>query len=206
MLNVALPKGRIGKKVREIFSAIGYECEEPTPDDRRLVIENSDGTIRYFLVKPSDVGIYVERGEADIGVVGKDTLVETEPDVYELLDLDIGKCNMCVCVKDGYTEDKDSVLRVATKYPHIAGAYYKSLNREIEIIKLSGSIELAPLLGLSDVIVDIVETGTTLRENHLHPETKILPISARLIANKSSYRFKSEEIENITAKIKELKK
>ncbi|MBO5417779.1 MAG: ATP phosphoribosyltransferase [Clostridia bacterium] len=206
MLNVALPKGRIGKKVREIFSAIGYECEEPTPDDRRLVIENSDGTIRYFLVKPSDVGIYVERGAADIGVVGKDTLVETEPDVYELLDLDIGKCNMCVCVKDGYTEDKDSVLRVATKYPHIAGAYYKSLNREIEIIKLSGSIELAPLLGLSDVIVDIVETGTTLRENHLHPETKILPISARLIANKSSYRFKSEEIENITAKIKELKK
>ncbi len=206
MLNVALPKGRIGKKVREIFSAIGYECEEPTPDDRRLVIENSDGTIRYFLVKPSDVGIYVERGAADIGVVGKDTLVETEPDVYELLDLDIGKCNMCVCVKDGYTEDKDSVLRVATKYPHIAGAYYKSLNREIEIIKLSGSIELAPLLGLSDVIVDIVETGTTLRENHLHPETKILPISARLIANKSSYRFKSEEIENITAKIKELRK
>jgi ATP phosphoribosyltransferase len=109
-------------------------------------------------------------------------------------------------VKDGYTEDKDSVLRVATKYPHIAGGYYKSLNREIEIIKLSGSIELAPLLGLSDVIVDIVETGTTLRENYLHPETKILPISARLIANKSSYRFKSEEIENITAKIKELKK
>ena len=206
MLNVALPKGRIGKKVREIFSAIGYECEEPTPDDRRLVIENSDGTIRYFLVKPSDVGIYVERGAADIGVGGKDTLVETEPDVYELLDLDIGKCNMCVCVKDGYTEDKDSVLRVATKYPHIAGGYYKSLNREIEIIKLSGSIELAPLLGLSDVIVDIVETGTTLRENHLHPETKILPISARLIANKSSYRFKSEEIENITAKIKELRK
>ncbi len=206
MLNVALPKGRIGKKVREIFSAIGYECEEPSADDRRLVIENSDGTIRYLLIKPSDVGIYVERGAADIGVVGKDTLVETEPDVFELSDLEIGKCNMCVCVPDGYVEDKDSVLRVATKYPHIASEYYSGLNREIEIIKLSGSIELAPILGLSDVIVDIVETGTTLRENHLHPETQILPISARLIANKSSYRFKSEEIENITRKIKELKK
>lgn len=206
MLNVALPKGRIGKKVREIFSAIGYECEEPSADDRRLVIENKDGTIRYLLIKPSDVGIYVEKGAADIGVVGKDTLVETEPDVFDLVDLDIGKCDMCVCVPDGYTEDKDSVLRVATKYPNIAGEYYSGLNREIEIIKLSGSIELAPILGLSDVIVDIVETGTTLRENHLHPETKILPISARLIANKSSYRFKCEEIENITSRIKELKK
>ena len=204
MLNVALPKGRIGKKVREIFSAIGYECEEPTPDDRRLVIENSDGTIRYFLVKPSDVGIYVERGAADIGVVGKDTLVETEPDVYELLDLDIGKCNMCVCVKDGYTEDKDSVLRVATKYPHIAGGYYKSLNREIEIIKLSGSNELAPLLGLSDVIVDIVETGTTLRENDLAVLTEFMPISARFIANRASYQFKHKEIGTLLKKLTEV--
>lgn len=206
MLNVALPKGRIGKKVRDIFSSIGYECEEPSEDDRRLVIENADGSIRYLLIKPSDVGIYVERGAADIGVLGKDTLIETEPDVFELLDLGIGKCRMCVCVPDGYNEDTDSVLRVATKYPNIAKKYYRGRNREIEIIKLSGSIELAPILGLSDVIVDIVETGTTLRENHLHPDTDILTISARLIANKSSYRFKAGEIEEITAKIRALKK
>lgn len=204
MINVALPKGRIGKKVRDIFDAIGYNSETFSDDDRRLVIEDTAGKIRYLLIKPSDVGIYVERGAADIGVLGKDTLIETDPDVFELLDLGIGKCRMCVCVPDGYEEDTDSVLRVATKYPNIAKRYYRDLNREIEIIKLSGSIELAPILGLSDVIVDIVETGTTLRENHLHPETEILPISARLIANKSSYRFKAEEIENIVNKIKEL--
>ena len=204
MINVALPKGRIGKKVRDIFDAIGYNSETFSDDDRRLVIEDTAGKIRYLLIKPSDVGIYVERGAADIGVLGKDTLIETDPDVFELLDLGIGRCRMCVCVPDGYEEDTDSVLRVATKYPNIAKRYYRDLNREIEIIKLSGSIELAPILGLSDVIVDIVETGTTLRENHLHPETEILPISARLIANKSSYRFKAEEIENIVNKIKEL--
>ncbi len=205
MINVALPKGRIGDKVRKIFSEIGYECEEPAKDDRRLVIENADHTIRYFLVKPSDVGVYVERGAADIGVLGKDTLTENNYDVFELADLDIGKCKMCVCAKNGWKDDVDSVLRVATKYPNIAKDYYNSINRQIEIIKLNGSIELAPLLGLSDVIVDIVETGTTLRENNLHPETPILDISARLIANKSSYRFKAEEIENISLKIKELK-
>ncbi|MBQ8827623.1 MAG: ATP phosphoribosyltransferase [Clostridia bacterium] len=204
MINVALPKGRIGDKVRKIFSSIGYECEEPAKDDRRLVIENADGTIRYFLVKPSDVGVYVEKGAADIGVLGKDTITETNPDVYELADLGIGKCRMCVCAKNGWKDDPDSVLRVATKYPNIAKEYYNGINRQIEIIKLNGSIELAPILGLSDVIVDIVETGTTLRENNLHPETPILDISARLIANKSSYRFKYEEIEKISDKIKEL--
>lgn len=203
MINVALPKGRIGNKVRALFDAIGYECGMIAEDDRRLVIEDAGGRLRYLLIKPSDVGIYVERGAADIGVLGKDTLIETDPDVFELLDLGIGKCRMCVCVPDGYEEDPDSVLRVATKYPNIAKRYYRGLNREIEIIKLSGSIELAPILGLSDVIVDIVETGTTLRENHLHRETEILPISARLIANKSSYRFKHAEIENIVKQLKE---
>lgn len=204
MINVALPKGRIGDKVRKIFSQIGYECEEPDKDDRRLVIENADGTIRYLLIKPSDVGVYVERGAADIGVLGKDTITETNPDIFELADLNIGKCKMCVCAPNDWEDDPDSVLRVATKYPNIAKSYYSSVNRQIEIIKLNGSIELAPILGLSDVIVDIVETGTTLKENNLHPVLPILDISARLIANKSSYRFKSEEIENITRKIKEL--
>ena len=204
MINVALPKGRIGDKVRKIFSQIGYECEEPDKDDRRLVIENADGTIRYLLIKPSDVGVYVERGAADIGVLGKDTITETNPDIFELADLNIGKCKMCVCAPNDWEDDPDSVLRVATKYPNIAKSYYSSVNRQIEIIKLNGSIELAPILGLSEVIVDIVETGTTLKENNLHPVLPILDISARLIANKSSYRFKSEEIENITRKIKEL--
>ena len=204
MINVALPKGRIGDKVRKIFSQIGYECEEPDKDDRRLVIENADGTIRYLLIKPSDVGVYVERGAADIGVLGKDTITETNPDIFELADLNIGKCKMCVCAPNDWEDDPDSVLRVATKYPNIAKSYYSSVNRQIEIIKLNGSIELAPILGLSDVIVDIVETGTTLKENNLHPVLPILDISARLIANKSSYRFKSEEIENINRKIKEL--
>ncbi|MBQ8165026.1 MAG: ATP phosphoribosyltransferase [Clostridia bacterium] len=204
MINVALPKGRIGDKVRKIFAQIGYECEEPDKDDRRLVIENADGTIRYLLIKPSDVGVYVERGAADIGVLGKDTITETNPDIFELADLNIGKCKMCVCAPNDWEDDPDSVLRVATKYPNIAKNYYNSVNRQIEIIKLNGSIELAPILGLSDVIVDIVETGTTLKENNLHPVLPILDISARLIANKSSYRFKSEEIENITRKIKEL--
>jgi ATP phosphoribosyltransferase len=202
MLNVALPKGRIGKKVREIFSAIGYECEEPTPDDRRLVIENSDGTIRYFLVKPSDVGIYVERGAADIGVVGKDTLVETEPDVYELLDLDIGKCSMAVAAKETFRDNPGRTLRVATKFANVAKNYYASLGRDIDIIHLNGSIELAPILALSDVIVDIVETGTTLKENKLEVIEKFIDISARLIANKANFKFKSQMIEKVKESLK----
>lgn len=204
MINIALPKGRLGKKVYELFSAIGYACSGMEEDNRKLIFEDPAGTVRYFLVKPSDVAIYVEHGAADIGVVGKDVLLETAPDVFELLDLNFGKCRMCVCAPDGYVEDTDSVLRVATKYQRIAKRYYKGLNREIEIIKLNGSIELAPLLNLSDVIVDIVETGSTLRENHLHPETDILFSSARLIAGKSAYRFKEQEINGIMEKIKPL--
>lgn len=195
MINIALPKGRLGKKCYELFAAHGYDCKNMEEDNRKLYFENEDKTVRYLLIKPSDVAIYVEHGAADIGIVGKDTLLETSPDIFELLDLDMGKCRMCVCVKDGWVEDTDSVLRVATKYPNITKQYYKGLNREIEIIKLNGSIELAPILGLSDVIVDIVETGSTLRENNLHVETEIVNSSARLIANKSSYRFKYDEIE-----------
>lgn len=198
MLNVALPKGRLGDKVYKLFASIGYDCSEIYADNRKLVFESEANNVRYLLVKPSDVAIYVARGAADIGVVGKDILDEGNYDLYELLDLKLGKCNMCVAAENDYVEDPERPIRVATKFPNIAKRYYSSFNREIDIIKLNGSIEIAPLVGLSDVIVDIVETGTTLKENNLRVYEKILPISARLIANKSSYRFNSEEMNRIT--------
>ncbi len=203
MLNVALPKGRLGDKVYKLFASIGYDCSEIYADNRKLVFESKENNVRYLLVKPSDVAIYIARGAADIGVVGKDILDEGNFDLYELLDLKLGKCNMCVAAKNDYVEDPDRPIRVATKFPNIAKKYYSSFNREIDIIKLNGSIEIAPLVGLSDVIVDIVETGTTLKENNLRVYEKILPISARLIANKSSYRFNSEEMNNITALLRQ---
>lgn len=202
MLNVALPKGRLGDKVYELFASIGYDCSEIYADNRKLVFESEENNVRYLLVKPSDVAIYIARGAADIGVVGKDILDEGSFDVYELLDLKLGKCNMCVAAQNGYVEDIDRPIRVATKFPNIAKRYYSSLNREIDIIKLNGSIEIAPILGLSDVIVDIVETGTTLKENNLSVFEKIMPISARLIANKSAYRFNSAVIDDITRQLR----
>ncbi len=207
MLNIALPKGRLGDKVYELFASIGYDCSEIYSDNRKLVFENEANGVRYLLVKPSDVAIYIAHGAADIGVVGKDILEEGSFDIYELLDLNLGKCNMCVAAPNDYVEDFDRPLRVATKFVNIAKNYYISLNREIEIIKLNGSIEIAPLLGLSDVIVDIVESGKTLKENNLRVYEKIMPISARLIANKSSYKFKGEDIEFLMQKLtKELAK
>ncbi|MCI5592936.1 MAG: ATP phosphoribosyltransferase [Ruminococcus sp.] len=203
MLNVALPKGRLGDKVYKLFASIGYDCSEIYADNRKLVFESEANNVRYLLVKPSDVAIYVARGAADIGVVGKDILDEGNYDLYELLDLKLGKCNMCVAAENDYVEDPERPIRVATKFPNIAKRYYSSFNREIDIIKLNGSIEIAPLVGLSDVIVDIVETGTTLKENNLRVYEKILPISARLIANKSSYRFNSEEMNRITALLRQ---
>lgn len=203
MISVALPKGRLGNKVFDIFAKIGYDCDEMHSDSRQLVFTSEENGISYFLVKPSDVSIYVEHGAADIGIVGKDILLEYEPDVYELLDLDIGKCRMCVAGKNDFKDNPDVALRVATKFVNIAKTYYKSINRSIEIIKLNGSIELAPILDLSDVIVDIVETGTTLKENNLGVLTEILPISARLIANKASYKFKTDEIDKIVTKFSE---
>ncbi len=203
MLNIALPKGRLGDKVYSLFAKMGYDCSEFLSDTRKLVIESEENGVRYLLIKPSDVGIYVERGAADIGVVGKDVLLETNPDVYELLDLQLGKCRLAVAARNGFIEDTDRTLRVATKYVNVTKDYYKGLNREIEIIKLNGSIELAPILGLSDVILDIVETGTTLRENDLSVYETVAPSSARLIANKSNYQFKSEEIDRIVARMKE---
>ena len=202
MLNIALPKGRLGDKVYELFASIGYDCSEIYSDNRKLVFENKENGVRYLLVKPSDVAIYIAHGVADIGVVGKDILEEGNFDIYELLDLNLGKCNMCVAAPNDYVEDFDRPLRVATKFVNIAKNYYISINREIEIIKLNGSIEIAPILGLSDVIVDIVESGKTLEENNLRVYEKIMPISARLIANKSSYKFKSDDIETLMEKLK----
>ncbi len=203
MINVAIPKGRLGDKVFNIFERVGYKCDELHSNSRQLIFTGNNKNINYFLVKPSDVSIYVEHGAADIGVAGKDILLEYEPDVYELLDLNIGKCNMCVAGKKDFKENPDVTLRVATKFVNIAKTYYKSINRDIEIIKLNGSIELAPILNLSDVIVDIVETGTTLKENNLSVFTQILPISARLISNKASYKFKEDEINTIVRRFRE---
>ena len=167
------------------------------------MFENNASGVRYLLVKPSDVAIYVEHGAADIGVVGKDVLLETRPDVYELLDLRLGKCRLAVATKNGWQENLSLPLRVATKYPRVAKEYYEAQGRQIEIIKLNGSIELAPLLGLSDVIVDIVETGTTLRENDLRVYADVAPSSARLIANKASYQFSAAEIDGICERLRE---
>ena len=201
MLNIALPKGRLGEKVYSIFEAAGFECPSIKENNRKLIFENGEAGVRYFWVKPSDVSIYVERGAADVGVAGKDIILEYAPDVYELLDLGMGKCRMAVAAPKGFVDDTNKTLRVATKFSRIAKDYYSSIGRDIDIIHLNGSIEIAPILGLSDVIVDIVETGTTLRENDLEVIETILPISARLIANKSSFRFKTEMIEKVAKSI-----
>ena len=198
MLNIALPKGRLGEKVYGMFEQAGFECPSIREKNRKLVFENQEAGVRYFWVKPVDVAIYVERGAADIGVVGKDIIMETEPNVYELMDLGIGKCRMAVAAPVGYRENPERPLRVATKFSRIARDYYTSVGRDIDIIHLNGSIEIAPILGLSDVIVDIVDTGTTLKENNLEVRETILPISARLIANKSGFRFQTEQIERLT--------
>ncbi len=197
MLNVALPKGRLGEKVYSMFEKAGFECPSIRENNRKLIFENEECGVRYFWVKPSDVAIYVERGAADIGVAGKDILLEYEPDVYELLDLNTGKCRMAVAAKNGFRDNAARTLRVATKFSNIAGDYYASIGRDIDIIHLNGSIEIAPILDLSDVIVDIVETGTTLKENDLEVIETIVDISARLIANKSSFKFKNEPIERL---------
>lgn len=197
MLNVALPKGRLGEKVYAMFEKAGFECPSIKENNRKLIFENEEVGVRYFWVKPSDVAIYVERGAADIGVAGKDILLEYSPDVYELLDLNIGKCRMAVAGKKGFRYDMSRTLRVATKFKNIANAHYLSKGMDIDIIHLNGSIEIAPILDLSDVIVDIVETGTTLKENDLEVIEEIVPISARFIANKTSYKFKSDAINKI---------
>ena len=192
MVNVALPKGRLGEKVYGMFEAAGFDCPSIREPGRKLIFENPEKGIRFFWVKPSDVAIYVERGAADLGVAGKDILLEYEPEVYELLDLKTGLCRMAVAAKSSFRDDRSKTLRVATKFAHIARQYYAAQCRDIDIIHL----------GLSDVIVDIVETGTTLKENDLVPFETITPISARLIANQVSYKFQGDIISAIAAGLK----
>ena len=198
MLNIALPKGRLGEKVYRMFERAGFECPAVMENSRKLIFENPEKDVRYFWVKPSDVAIYVERGAADVGVAGKDILLEYRPELYELLDLKTGNCRMAVAAPEGFEDREDRTLRVATKFARIARDHYAARGRDIDIIHLNGSIEIAPILGLSDVIVDIVETGTTLRENNLRVIETIVPISARLIANKAGFKFNTEAIRALT--------
>ena len=202
MIRVALPKGRMGDKVYSIFEKIGYGSRDIGGDNRRLVFESDNGKASFILVKPSDVSVYVERGAADLGVVGKDVLMEKTPDVYEILDLGVGKCKIAVAAKNGWHDDPSRPLRVATKYPNISKSHYAEEGRRIDIIKLNGSIELAPILGMSDVIVDIVETGTTLKENNLGVVEVFAESSARLIANKSAYNLYTTEMRGLIERIK----
>jgi ATP phosphoribosyltransferase/ATP phosphoribosyltransferase regulatory subunit len=204
MLNIALPKGRLGEKAYELFEKAGFPCDSIRENNRRLTFENPEKGVRYFWVKPSDVSIYVERGAADIGICGKDILLEYEPDVYELLDLKMGKCRMAVAAPKGFRDNTAATLKVATKFSNIAAKHYAKKSRDIDIIHLNGSIELAPILGLSDVIVDIVETGKTLIENGLEPIEDIVPISARLIANKAHYGFKTDKINEIKTNLEKI--
>ena len=203
MLNIALPKGRLGEKVYALLKKAGYECPAIEDPGRKLIFENPERGVRYFWVKPSDVAIYVERGAADLGIAGKDILLEYRPEVYELLDLGLGKCRMAVAGPREFREKPGRALRIATKFPHIAAKHYAAKGRDIDIIKLNGSIEIAPILGLSDVIVDIVETGKTLKENDLEVMETIVPISARLIANQAAYQFQYDPIRTLVRSLEE---
>ena len=203
-LTIALPKGRLSDKVVSLLRQAGHDLSSMDDVGRKLVIEDPTSSLRFLLVKPADVAVYVEKGAADLGVCGKDILEETGADVLEVMDLGFGRCHMAVAAPEGYVEDPSRKLRVATKFEHIARGYYESKGRDAEFIHLNGSIELAPVLGLTDVIVDIVETGSTLRENHLTVLEKFMPISARLIVGRSSYRFKEERIDQLIRELKEV--
>lgn len=205
ILTIALPKGRLGEKVLAQLEEAGYPCPEMKEENRKLVFENKEAGVRYFWAKPSDVPIYVERGTADLGIAGKDILLEYEPDVYEMMDLDIGKCRMMVAAKQEFEDKHDRTLRVATKFANIAEKHFASQGRQIDIIHLNGSIEIAPVLGMSDVIVDIVETGKTLKENNLEVKEIIAPISARLIVNKAGYLFKQEQTDRLIENLRQKK-
>ena len=205
-LTFALCKGRLAKQTLELFEKIGITCEEmKDKNSRKLIFTNEELKLRFFLAKGPDVPTYVEYGAADIGVVGKDTILEEGRKVHEVLDLGYGKCKMCVC---GYKDaapllQHHELIRVATKYPNIAKDYfYNKKHQTVEIIKLNGSIELAPIVGLSEVIVDIVETGSTLRENGLEVLEEVCPLSARMIVNPVSMRMESERIKNLLMKLR----
>lgn len=200
-LTVALPKGRLAKKTMKLFRQIGITADEiDDPDTRKLIFRNPEIGMRFFLAKPSDVPTYVEYGAADIGIAGKDTLLEEGRNLYEVMDLGFGKCRMCVAGPKSAREllQKNEIIRVASKYPNIAKSYFsEKKNQTVEIIKLNGSVELAPIVGLSEVIVDIVETGSTLRENGLTVLEEICPLSARVVVNQVSLRMEHERIRKL---------
>ena len=205
-LTFALGKGRLAKKTLQLFEQIGITCEEMTdPDTRKLIFVNEELKLRFFLAKGPDVPTYVEYGAADIGVVGKDTILEEGRNIYEVLDLGFGKCRMCICGPESAREllQHHEQIRVATKYPHIAKDYfYNKKHQTVEIIKLNGSIELAPIVGLSEVICDIVETGTTLKENGLTVLEEVCPLSARVVVNQVSMKMDNERITKLISDLK----
>lgn len=207
-LTFALAKGRLARKTLEVFEKIGITCEEmKDPDTRKLIFVNEELKLRFFLAKASDVPTYVEYGAADIGVVGKDTILEEGRNLFEVMDMGFGKCRMCVCGPQSAKEllKKNEIIRVASKYPHIAKDYFNNKkNQTVEIIKLNGSVELAPIVGLSEVIVDIVETGTTLRENGLDVIEEICPLSARMVVNQVSLRMEHERIQKLLTDLKDV--
>lgn len=200
-LTFALGKGRLAKQTLATFEKIGITCEEmKDPDTRKLIFVNEDLKLRFFLSKGPDVPTYVEYGAADIGIVGKDTILEEGRKLYEVMDLGFGKCKMCVCGPESAREvlENNQLIRVATKYPNIAKDYfYNRKHQTVDIIKLNGSIELAPIVGLSEVIVDIVETGSTLRENGLSVLEEVCPLSARMVVNQVSMKMENERIRKL---------
>ena len=209
-LTFALTKGRLAKQTMDLFEEIGISCEEmKDPQSRKLIFVNEELKLKFFLAKGPDVPTYVEYGAADIGIVGRDTIQEEGRKLYEVLDLGFGKCRMCVCGPESAREilNGQQLIRVATKYPHIAKDYfYNKKNQTVEIIKLNGSIELAPIVGLAEVIVDIVETGSTLRENGLVVLEEVCPLSARVVVNPVSMRMENERITNLLSKLNQMLK
>jgi ATP phosphoribosyltransferase len=206
-LTFALAKGRLAKKAMSLLEEIGISCDEMKSDTRKLIFTNEELKLKFFLAKASDVPTYVEYGAADIGIVGKDTILEEKKNLYEVVDLGFGKCNMVVAGPKSAAESLkyNNSIRVATKYPNIAKDYfYNKKNQKIEIIKLNGSIELAPIVGLSEVIVDIVETGTTLKENGLVVLETICPLSARMVVNRVSMKMENERINKIVDGLRSL--
>ncbi len=205
-ITIALAKGRLAKKALEIFENVGITCEEMKDEKtRKLIFTNEELKLRFFLAKPSDVPTYVEYGAADIGIVGKDTILEESRKLYEVYDLKVGNCKMCVCGPASAKEKlkHHELIRVATKYPNIAKDYFfNKKHQTVEIIKLNGSVELAPIVGLAEVIVDIVETGATLRENGLDVLEEVCPLSARMVVNQVSMKMENERIGKIISDVK----
>jgi ATP phosphoribosyltransferase len=203
-LNIALPKGRLGEQAMLLLNRTGYGIPNLPENDRRLILENPVKKIRFFWVKPIDVPIYVARGAADLGIAGKDVILEQASEVYEMLDLKFGVCRMVLAAPKGWSDQGTRILRIATKYPGLTTRYFAAKHRQVEIIALSGSIELAPVVGLADAIVDLVETGSTLRANGLEEIEILEQISARLIVNPVAFRYQGERIQEIREQLQNL--